>query len=509
MQKIDVFISHADTDKQLVKPLVEALLRDGYSIFIDNPFELKFTHEEITAWEDTAGIKLLYYLKGGNEPWTGQLMDALEKAGVVLGVLSPSIMEFRKVLYQEMILGHGFKKLFLRTVDGGPGQDALTKFFLDEDGAKPCLFEGNAQQIIDIDTTILEQLIARRGSGEWLQSNELISDEERECYAKYSALRTDIHEKIGWSASGRPSQPDAVSEACKNFFIDHIGKLSEAARKAFIGGLRDRVSINAAHLLQDNKINDLAAELAPANIVDILGAVGSALATLRKSASVTASDFEGLRRLASAVAPIIAELRGAEIGKVERSVGTGGFTYVELDIGAYTMAEIIVAASGKRPVRMHERSSQLEDPCGELALLLGGDNGPDDVDGVYTVADFIAEVLARSSSIAADVSIDERIQSDGSEIKKRIWQTVKDRLGYFKTDKRLERHLRQARRAGSSSHYLLVRVPKDKGGREHLKTVLKHIHEELPSMLMLVIGAAEEYEHDEDLLETFWFTLRD
>jgi len=194
---------------------------------------------------------------------------------------------------------------------------------------------------------------------------------------------------------------------------------------------------------------------------------------------------------------------------VERRVGAGGFAYVELEIGAYTMAEIIAAASEKRPVRMREHSSKIEDPYGELALPLGGENGPEDFDGVYAAADFIAEVFARGSSIADGISIDERIRSDGSEIKQGIWKTVKNRLDYFKSDRRLERHLRQARRAGEASHYLLVRMPEAGGERQYLKTVLKRIHEELPSVLMLVIGAAEEYEQDENLLETFWFTLRD
>ncbi|MEO0810536.1 MAG: hypothetical protein AAFW82_07860, partial [Pseudomonadota bacterium] len=328
-------------------------------------------------------------------------------------------------------------------------------------------------------------------------------------YAKYAQLRDQMQAKIGWLASQRPSQSDAITKACKKFFIEHTGQLSENAIKALIEGLRDRVSVNAAHLLRDNKKDDLAAELSPANIVDVLGAVGSALAALKRNASAPPADFAGLRGIAFSIAPMIAELRDAEVAKVERRVGSGGFAYVELEIGAYTMAEIIAAAAGKRHVRMREHSSEIEDPWGELALPLGGDNGPEDYDGMYGAADFIAEVIARGSSIADDISIDERMRIDGSEIRKGIWKTVKNRLHYFKSDRRLERHLRQARRAGEPLHYLLVRMPETEAERHYLKTVLKRIHEELPSILMLVIGSAEEYEQDEDLLEPFWFTLRD
>ena len=37
MRNVDVFISHANVDKPLVKPIIEALLRDGFALFVDRP----------------------------------------------------------------------------------------------------------------------------------------------------------------------------------------------------------------------------------------------------------------------------------------------------------------------------------------------------------------------------------------------------------------------------------------------------------------------------------------
>lgn len=115
-----IFISHAEPDKiERVRPMVEVLLAEGESIWIDRPGagdgNFGFTQEFIDR-------NRIDFLHSGNS-WSDSITSALQEAGAVLGCLSKSLRGDRRIMIEELLIARALKKLATCVVDDLPFED--------------------------------------------------------------------------------------------------------------------------------------------------------------------------------------------------------------------------------------------------------------------------------------------------------------------------------------------------------------------------------------------------
>ncbi len=122
-----LFVSHASEDKVArIRPLVEVLVDEGESVWIDRP----------GAGEENFGFSQSYidrhdidYLQSG-QPWSTGIQSALQASGAVIGCLSRALLKNKAVLKDELTYADTSRKLVTCIVDDLSFED-LSKF---EDG---------------------------------------------------------------------------------------------------------------------------------------------------------------------------------------------------------------------------------------------------------------------------------------------------------------------------------------------------------------------------------------
>jgi len=103
-----VFISHAKNDKPRLRPIVEALWRADFKVWLDNPQDAGFTSDEIDQF--------LRLHAGGR--WEDEILEALRDASAILVCWSrKSIDENRRPLHDEIFAGKLFNKLVACRLD--------------------------------------------------------------------------------------------------------------------------------------------------------------------------------------------------------------------------------------------------------------------------------------------------------------------------------------------------------------------------------------------------------
>ena len=110
-----VFVSHAAPDKvQRVKPLVQALAREGVSLWLDRPGVGTDHFGFDDAFIRRHGIRGLE----AGEQWDDRLLEALRQCDAVLVCLSKAAVEpGRQVLGQEILIGGARDNLVACIVD--------------------------------------------------------------------------------------------------------------------------------------------------------------------------------------------------------------------------------------------------------------------------------------------------------------------------------------------------------------------------------------------------------
>ena len=112
-----VFVSHASEDKQeRVKPLAEALLLQGVTLWLDRPGYGKGNFGFSQDFIDQYSIDGLV----AGRPWKDQIIDALRQAGAVLICLSKALSKTRQVWIHEFLIGSYQQKLVACIVDDLP-----------------------------------------------------------------------------------------------------------------------------------------------------------------------------------------------------------------------------------------------------------------------------------------------------------------------------------------------------------------------------------------------------
>lgn len=146
-----LFVSHASEDKVArVRPLVEVLIDEGESVWIDRP----------GAGEGNFGFRQSYidqndidYLQSG-QPWSTGIQSALQTSGAVIGCLSRAMLVNRVVLKDELTFADISRKLVTCIVDDLTFGD-LPKF---ENG----LLDLRKAQSPQLDCTVLREALDLR-----------------------------------------------------------------------------------------------------------------------------------------------------------------------------------------------------------------------------------------------------------------------------------------------------------------------------------------------------------
>lgn len=108
-----LFISHANVDKQRIRPLVEVLVEEGETLWLDRPGAGDGNFGFDQSYIDANGID---HLQSGN-PWSSSIKGALRASGAVLGCLSRAVLDDRPILDFELMFADVAQKLVTCVVD--------------------------------------------------------------------------------------------------------------------------------------------------------------------------------------------------------------------------------------------------------------------------------------------------------------------------------------------------------------------------------------------------------
>jgi hypothetical protein len=111
-----VFVSHASDDKRRVRPVVEALARQGVKLWLDRPGSGQRNFNFDQTFIDQFGIQGL----PTGQTYNNQISEALRKCGLVLACISRSLCVDRRILSQELVIADHDKKLIACIIDDIP-----------------------------------------------------------------------------------------------------------------------------------------------------------------------------------------------------------------------------------------------------------------------------------------------------------------------------------------------------------------------------------------------------
>ncbi len=96
-QKPLVFVSHAGDDKSRhIRPIVDALLAEGFEVFVDRPRDMGYRSSEIDG--------RFKYIPAGGE-WDAAIREGLRQCDVILACFSKALLEDRRILREEINFG--------------------------------------------------------------------------------------------------------------------------------------------------------------------------------------------------------------------------------------------------------------------------------------------------------------------------------------------------------------------------------------------------------------------
>lgn len=153
-QKPLVFVSHAGKDKSRhIRPVVDALLAEGFEVFVDRPREMGYRTSEIE--------RQFRFIPVGDE-WDEAIKEALRECDVILACFSKALLQDRRVLREEINFGTISRKLVSCRVDDlTPEQLQANDTLKDEIGLNAL----HRLQAPALDTEGLRSALNRLGKG--------------------------------------------------------------------------------------------------------------------------------------------------------------------------------------------------------------------------------------------------------------------------------------------------------------------------------------------------------
>lgn len=199
MRNVDVFISHANVDKPLVKPIIEALLRDGFSVFVDRPGDkgLDFSAKDIAHWRDDRNR--LWHLRASVVSNYDDALLAQVKNGarVVLGCLGTPLKPDQDHFFEEMLAAKFDGKLLLCRLGAHQPDEVLAN--------KGGLARMGKAQICDARKIApLASMLEKRGLDGGADWPEPADEAQRQALDQYMLLRQELTNKLGGAPTARP-----------------------------------------------------------------------------------------------------------------------------------------------------------------------------------------------------------------------------------------------------------------------------------------------------------------
>lgn len=142
-----VFVSHASDDKPRVRPVVEALARQGVKLWLDRPGSGARNFNFDQEFIDRFGIRGL----PTGQTYNSQISEALRQSGLVLACISRSLCVDRRILSQELVIADHDRKLVACIIDDMPFSEIP-----DDVGG---LLDLRRLQAVRIDPIVLQQAL--------------------------------------------------------------------------------------------------------------------------------------------------------------------------------------------------------------------------------------------------------------------------------------------------------------------------------------------------------------
>lgn len=160
MTKPRVFISYKSVQADRVKRVAEALLKEGFALFIDNPSKMGWTADEAEKND-------ILYIQ--DMDWDSSLLEALPRVDAVLGCLSKEFSGTNGVWVDEIRKAYDANKLVTCIVDETPADsfDDRIGFFKVADLHKRSVWSNNALDETEFSYVVsdLKSRITKKSSG--------------------------------------------------------------------------------------------------------------------------------------------------------------------------------------------------------------------------------------------------------------------------------------------------------------------------------------------------------
>lgn len=475
VRAVDVFISHANVDKPLVKIIIEALLRDGFAVFVDRPEDegLGFSAKDMAYWRDKRNR--LWHLRGAVTDYDDELRNQVKKgARAVLGCLCTPLKAGQDHFGDELLLARTDDKLLLcRLCERSPDDILANKGGLAKLGKVQVL---DARKIGP-----LASLLPGRGLEDDAGWPEPTDKVQRQALDQYEMLRQELTHKLGGSKLG--SMSARVREALATYaklLHEELMRLTPPARRALADALCEQGNDILAEALGERKENcaDLALNTNPAFMLDAFARALDLLDEQRASDT----DVRGLRVAAHVIVPLISYQSDTE--RVRLTLDGGSVDVIEPRIGSGTMAEVLMAAAERKASEFRPRRKPGDKPLGRRAITLGAEPGPEDGEA-GDVAALILE-LHEMRGVAIDVA----------RVNARVKKVLEKHYGVALSEQELRNRLERDKRLKRRRYYLIAEKPATPASQDYLSNVLRQVREAAPELVAIIIDPTLRDEED-------------
>lgn len=485
MRSVDVFISHANVDKPLIKPIIEALMRDGFAVFVDRPEDegLAFAADDIAYWRNDRN-RLWHLRPCMVDDYDKALLGQIKGARVVLGCLCTPLKPGQDHFGDELLLGASDGKLMLCRLGELSPDEVLAK--------KGGLVKFSKAQVCDARRIApLTSLLEGRGldnDGDW---PEPANEAQRQALEQYKFLRKELEDKLGgWKLGSLSARTSEALKTYAKLLRSKVDRLSTNASKALADALREQNVDPLAEALEERRsasFVDLAMNIGPFPILD---AFARALHILDEQ-HAPETDAQWLRRAAHVIAPMMSNQ--SDTRRLQRALDGGEVKVIDARVGSGTMVEVLMAAAQGKETDFRPRRKRGERALGRRAITPAAEAGPEDGEA-RDVAALILD-LAEMKGVKIDVS---RVKSS---VKRVLEQEYGELSSYQQVKTRLEHQMKMK----EPRYYLLAVKPDAPPALQHLQDVLKQVCDATPGLVAIVIDPTLSDEEDkllQSLLDT-------
>lgn len=477
MRAVDVFISHANVDKPLVKIIIEALLRDGFAVFVDRPEDkgLGFSADEIAYWRDKRN-RLWHLRPAVVTDYDYALRNQIkEGARAVLGCLCTPLKAGQDHFGDELLLAVTDHKLLLcRLGEHSPNDILANKGGLGRLGKVQVL---DARKIAP-----LASLLPGRGLEDDADWPEPTDEAQRQALDQYKIVYQELTHKLrDWKLGSLSAYAPEALTAYTTLLRAKLVRLTPAAKVALIDALRERNMDPSAEALcvSTERFVDLAMNIEPASVLD---AFAKALEFLEDQ-HAPETDAQGLRVAAHSMVPLISHQSDTE--RVRLALNGASVDVIEARVGSGTMAEVLMAAAERKASEFRPRRTLGDKPLGRRAITLGAEAGPEDGEA-RDVAALILD-LHEMKGVTIDVS----------RVNARVKKVLEKHYGVSLSEQEMRNRLERDKKMNRRRYYLIAEKPTTPAVQDYLSKVLRQVRAAAPELVAITTDPTLRDKEDE------------